>query len=237
MKTTLALILISISISTANAQFEFFGAGVGRDSVNIWNTNIYSSCGAKYIATINFGHDSIFVTELDTSTRRATCGCYYDVKASIIGLPPDTFHVFIYRQQLKKYNYAQDTLIFVGSVNVPFVGSIILLFYNKITINDCHDTPVSVKETSIAGSYALLTSFPNPFNPNTTIRYSIAQAEFVNLEIYDNLGRLITTLVNEKKDRGEYDVQFRASAVPSGLYLCRLTAGTYVLTSKLVLLK
>ncbi len=237
MKTILALILICISINTANAQFELFGAGVGRDSVNIWNTNIYTSCGAKYIASIQFSHDSIFVTELDTSTRHATCGCYFDVKASVIGLGPGNFHVIIYRQQLKKYQYPQDTLILVGSVTVPFVGSITLLFYNKITIGDCHDTPVSVKETPIADSYALLTSFPNPFNPNTTIRYSIAQAEFVNLEIYDNLGRLTATLVNEKKARGEYNVQFRASSLPSGLYLCRLTAGTYVLTSKLVLLK
>jgi hypothetical protein len=237
MKTILALMLTSISINTAYAQFELFGAGVGGDSVKIWNTNIYTSCGAKYIASVQFSNDSIFVTELDTSTHHAVCSCYYDVNVSVIGLAPGNFHVVIYRQQLKKYQYPQDTLILVGSVTVPFAGSHTLLFYNKIAIGDCHQTPVSVEEIPIAGSYTLLASFPNPFNPRTTIRYSIARAEIVNLAIYDNLGRVITTLVNEKKASGEYNVRFDASSLPSGLYLCRLTAGTNVLTSKLVLLK
>jgi len=100
-----------------------------------------------------------------------------------------------------------------------------------------HNTPVSVHQSQITSSYALLTSYPNPFNPKATIRYSIPQAAVVTLQIFDDVGRTVATLVNEKKDAGEYSVQFDAGKLGSGVYICRLIAGNNLLTNKLVLLK
>lgn len=237
MKTILALIFTSITLNTASAQYELFGAGVSGDSVKIWNTNIYTSCGAKYMASVLLSNDSILVTELDTATRHAICGCYFDVNVSVIGLAPGTYQVVIYRQQLKKFQYPKDTLILVGAVTVPFVGSRTLLFYNRIAVSDCRQIPVAVDEICLAGTYALLASYPNPFNPTTTIRYAIAQAQTVNLAVFDDLGRVVATLVNEKKGAGEYSVQFDARSLASGPYFCRLRAGRNVLTNKLLLLR
>jgi hypothetical protein len=96
---------------------------------------------------------------------------------------------------------------------------------------------VSVEKIPIAGSFALLSSFPNPFNPTTTIRYSIANTEVVNLGVYDNLGRLVAQLASGKNTAGVYNVQFNASSLSSGVYVCRLVAGRNVITTKLLMIK
>jgi hypothetical protein len=68
-------------------------------------------------------------------------------------------------------------------------------------------------------------NFPNPFNPTTTITYDIAQHSFVRLSVYDLLGKQISTLVNEEKRPGKYEVIWDASDFPSGIYYYRLKAG------------
>jgi len=99
--------------------------------------------------------------------------------------------------------------------------------------------PVSVEENEmiIPTEYALYQNYPNPFNPSTTISYSVAELNFVTLKVYDVLGSEITTLINEEKPAGSYDVEFNASQYPSGIYFYRLQAGSFVETKKMVLMK
>jgi YVTN family beta-propeller protein len=90
--------------------------------------------------------------------------------------------------------------------------------------------------------FALDPNVPNPFNPTTTIRYSIAQAGDVNLVIYDVTGRLVRTLVNEKQQPNTYRVVWNGvndhgQPVASGMYFYKLTAGKYHQTRKMMLLK
>ncbi|MBU0580996.1 MAG: T9SS type A sorting domain-containing protein, partial [Candidatus Margulisbacteria bacterium] len=80
-------------------------------------------------------------------------------------------------------------------------------------------------------------NYPNPFNPTTTIKYSIPKNDFVNLTIYDILGKAIKTLVNEEKPAGGYEVNFDASNLSSGVYLYKLQTGSYTQVKKLMLLK
>jgi hypothetical protein len=84
---------------------------------------------------------------------------------------------------------------------------------------------------------ALSQNFPNPFNPTTTIKYQITELSFVTLKIYDVLGNEITTLVNEEKPNGSYEVEFDGSELPSGFYFYKLQAGDYTVTKKMALLK
>ena len=237
MKTLIATILILIATNFASAQFELHGAGVVGDTVKVWNTNIYTSCGAKFIASVSLPKDSIVVTEQDTSTRHMVCGCYYDVNVSLTGLTPGNYEIVIYRQESKVYQYSKDTVILVASFSFSIAGANAQQPSTKILASDCHNTPVSVHQDQIASNYVLLTSYPNPFNPNTTIRYSIPQTAIVTLEVFDDVGRTVATLVNEKKNAGEYSVQFDASKLGSGVYICRLVVGNNLLTNKLVLLK
>ncbi|KUG25461.1 hypothetical protein ASZ90_004716 [hydrocarbon metagenome] len=85
--------------------------------------------------------------------------------------------------------------------------------------------------------FALSQNYPNPFNPSTTITYSIPNQEFVNLKIYDSLGKEIVELVNEEREAGIYCIEFNAENLPSGLYFYTISAGNYSNTKKLLLIK
>lgn len=82
-----------------------------------------------------------------------------------------------------------------------------------------------------------LSNYPNPFNPVTTVTYSVPVSGFVKVSVYDMLGRLVQDLVNSEKAPGEYKVSFDASGLESGVYFCRLSSGSYVQIQKMVLLK
>ena len=84
---------------------------------------------------------------------------------------------------------------------------------------------------------ALQANYPNPFNPETTIEYSINAIEHVSLKVYDITGRLVTTLVDGIQPPASYRVNFDAANLASGMYLYRLEAAGTTLTRKMVLLK
>jgi len=90
-------------------------------------------------------------------------------------------------------------------------------------------------------SYSLSNNYPNPFNPTTTIIYSIPELSFVTLKIYDGLGCEVATLVNEEKPAGNYELNWSAASaaggLPSGVYFYQLKAGNYVETKKMILIK
>ena len=90
---------------------------------------------------------------------------------------------------------------------------------------------------SLPTSFALEQSYPNPFNPSTMIRFELQKETNVSLRIFNALGQLVATLVDESKRAGAYQVQWNASNVPSGTYFYRLQAAGFVETKKMVLLK
>ncbi len=85
--------------------------------------------------------------------------------------------------------------------------------------------------------YELSQSYPNPFNPSTTIRFSIPEESLVKLIVHNTLGQEVKTLVNEKKQPGYYEVTFDGSEVASGVYFYRLETGKFVEVRKMLLLK
>lgn len=85
--------------------------------------------------------------------------------------------------------------------------------------------------------FSLYQNYPNPFNPTTIIRYSLPMNAFVTLKVYDILGRDMKTLVDERQDEGAHSVTLDMSYFTSGVYFYRLTAGNFVGTKKLILIK
>ena len=85
--------------------------------------------------------------------------------------------------------------------------------------------------------YALYHNFPNPFNPNTKIRYAVQQASNVIIKVFDILGNEIETLVNEEKQTGTYEMNWYAENLPSGVYFYQLQAGSFIETKKMLLVK
>jgi len=98
--------------------------------------------------------------------------------------------------------------------------------------------PVSVEIDEIfVNDFQLEQNYPNPFNPYTTIKYSIPNQSNVTIKVYDLLGREIATLVNEEKLAGEYEVEFNAAKLSSGIYLYKIQAGDFISTKKMILIK
>lgn len=85
--------------------------------------------------------------------------------------------------------------------------------------------------------YSLSPNYPNPFNPSTRFRFSLADSRFVTLGVFDVLGKELQVLVNQKMKPGTYDVEWNAEHFPSGIYFVRLRAGDFSATRKVVLLR
>jgi hypothetical protein len=93
-------------------------------------------------------------------------------------------------------------------------------------------------------NFSLAQNYPNPFNPSTTIKYSIPNVIStggknlnVILKVFDVLGVEIATLVNEEKSAGNYEVNFNATSLSSGVYLYKIQAGSFVQTKKMLLIR
>ena len=99
------------------------------------------------------------------------------------------------------------------------------------------DEPVSVEAEITPTEFKLYQNFPNPFNPSTTIYYSIPELSFVTLKVYDVLENEIATLVEEEKPIGSYEIEFEASGLPSGIYFYYFSTENYERTNKMILIK
>ncbi|MFC2084961.1 T9SS type A sorting domain-containing protein, partial [Bacteroidota bacterium] len=89
----------------------------------------------------------------------------------------------------------------------------------------------------IIEKFVLVGAYPNPFNPSTTISYSIPKQSFVQLRVFDVIGREVKTLVNKEQPPGNYEVEFSEDHLASGTYFYRLQAGDYIETKKMILLR
>jgi len=135
------------------------------------------------------------------------------------------------------------------SVHVPILPTLAQCDPNNWILK--YATLVSFDDVGIApvpGSFSLAQNYPNPFNPVTTIGFRVAGlkigsgvaglgSSLVRLSVYDLLGREVAVLVSEKKDPGDYQVQFDGSALSSGVYYYRIQAGAFVQSNKMLLLK
>ena len=116
-------------------------------------------------------------------------------------------------------------------IDIPIVGSTFI-------------TALAESREQPGPGFRLEQNYPNPFNPLTIIKYTVGGsgglglgARDVSLIVYDLLGRKVAILVNEKKTPGGYEVRFDGSGLASGVYIYRLTAGDYVRSRKMVILK
>ncbi len=98
-------------------------------------------------------------------------------------------------------------------------------------------TKVQIQTSEIPKEFYLAQNYPNPFNPSTRIAFSIPSTEFVSLEVYDVLGSKVATPVNEVKTSGKYEIEFNPFNLPSGIYIYKLSAGSFVDSGKMMLLK
>ena len=113
------------------------------------------------------------------------------------------------------------------SVNFQFFG----LYDPDILVGV---TPI---QSTVASEYKLFNNYPNPFNPETNIRYSIPKKDFVSIKIYNSIGKEVSSYVNKIQEAGVYEIKFNANNLSSGVYYYKLMTNEFNETQKMILLK
>jgi serine protease AprX len=153
---------------------------------------------------------------------------YFQIPGSTLGTKIEYYFA---AQDIALPNALCSTLPAGGSgINPP--GSTAPATRFTFTIAD-----ISSISSNVPDSYKLFNNYPNPFNPNTVIRFNLIKTDVVKLKVYDITGRLITTLVNQKLAAGEYKVDFMGSELSSGIYIYRIEAGDFKDTKKMLMIK
>ena len=104
-------------------------------------------------------------------------------------------------------------------------------------LTGCQKTMFSWESQIIPDKFALEQNYPNPFNPSTVISWQLAVSRYVELSVYNVLGKKVATLVSEKMDPGTHNYTFEAKNLASGVYYYRLSAGDFTAVKNMILIK
>ena len=118
-----------------------------------------------------------------------------------------------------------------ASANRFYLDSVVVVTGGSVTAVEQPATKV------VPANFALEQNYPNPFNPSTKIQFSVANDDYITLNVYNVAGQLISSLINEHLTAGNYSVMFDASNLPSGVYYYRLVSSTANVAKKMLLLK
>lgn len=124
-----------------------------------------------------------------------------------------------------------NIVVFVQSVASKTVYQSASISYDELNVTDVQN------EGSVPSEFKLEQNYPNPFNPSTTISWQSPVGSHQTLKVFDLLGSEVTTLVNEEKPAGNYEISFDASYLTSGTYFYQLQIGNFVETKKMILLR
>jgi len=224
-----------VDIEPSNDQgFDVFWMVAGEwleYTINVPADTLYDVI--PYVSTVpGFGNFRIFVNNVDVSGKVQVTGTggWQSWQPKTISNVPLQAGVQILRFEINT-DYQSEISNWLFSLN-----------YIKINIAGTVDVS---DNNFIPSTYSLSQNYPNPFNPTTTIKFDLPVDGLITLEIYDILGRKISTLVNEHRQAGSYEQVFDASSLSSGVYVYKLQAGDpssssgqrFISSKKLILLK
>ena len=175
------------------------------------------------VAFINQGPAKIY----DLNIVKACENSSGQIKHDRIPIPAHSTHFIVFDLQ----DLSNDSVkIYEDKGNTGIISDSILVA-NQVTGIE------KSLNTDIDGKFSLIQIYPNPFNSSTTIKYKITEPGFVSLKVYNTMGTVVACLVKEQKPVGEYSIELNVAGLQSGIYFCRLQAGKFTDTKKLVLQK
>ncbi len=204
------------------------------DSVFVVNQREYAYCGV--VPFIKNNGTTLTITNASVSL---VCNDPWVTKVSplTLALAPISASASASPSNDRFFAIDYDTSTFPGYFNVKFELGV----NGYICWTDSERISVDITGISRKGHlptvYTLNQNYPNPFNPATHLRFEIPVSGFVSLKVFDVLGREVATLVNEKKSPGAYDIEWNAGNVSSGVYFYRLSAGSFLATKKMILMR
>jgi hypothetical protein len=253
LSTAPVLVMMDISVDT-NAVPGIYQLTVQAVSPNLTRTiNIQLTVVARPEWSIAASPDSLEIFQGNSGKIAATITSLNQftgvISLSTSTLPTGITAVFkIGSVNLSASGTARDSVTFsvasnvsVGVYTVTLIGTpqqpgtIVKSVNVKINVK-----PISGVENTgdaLPKEFSLAQNYPNPFNPSTVIRFSIPSNTHVMMKIYNMQGQEVGLLVNESLPVGTYTAHWNASNLPSGVYYCRLTAGTFIDTKKMLLVR
>jgi hypothetical protein len=179
----------------------------------------------KDIATVKYidGFNISVITEEEMYTTRSNCTFTGEEE-----LPDD---IYFLRAGVR-FGLGSESLNPGDTTITDFVGTLGLGILKKESLTNINDI-----KNSIFDHFDLQQNYPNPFNPSTTIQFSIPEQSFVKLEVFNTLGEKVTTLVAEELTSGNYEYEWNAENLPSGIYLYKLSTNNFSEMKKMILLK
>jgi hypothetical protein len=145
--------------------------------------------------------------------------------------------LFLRTGKNKAYDVVNLVELTDGVLNIKFINVADNAKLSALEIREHLDISIGPEETELPLKFSLERNYPNPFNSTTIIPYTLAVESFVQLKIFDVLGRNIKTMVQKKLPAGHHKLSFNAGDLGSGVYLYQLTAGKFVQTRKMILIK
>lgn len=222
-----------ISLSRVDNEFVVTGTSVDGNVNHVWYARLDHSCNELFFEEEEANHHVANVV------RSASCAngdlilsiWSYGSASTLRRLSPD-FSVRWIVPSLPIVVYDLDELTDGSLALSGGAGGRARLLRTQPDVVEQSEAPLELPAT-----IALHPAYPNPFNPNTTITFDLAREMNVTLTAYDILGNQVKTLVNGRMPAGTHDIAFDGAGLPSGIYFCRLEAGTFSQTQKLMLLK
>lgn len=215
---SIVLVIFGSCILTAQTK-ESIEVSVVEDAVTVINKSVHANCCSVFIIENNIIDYTIYITEIDTSTQKCRCMCFFDLSTKVSNLKMGNYTVNIYRRELKKYGYSYDTLIFIGSQEFTIKPDMAMPPVEFIFKQGECMNPVAVEETIGVGDiicdWAL---FPNPSDEIVNIRLTMKMKADVELSLFDELGRNLMLIFSGVLSEGEAMFHFNTTKLSSGLY-------------------
>ena len=218
--------------------------GVAMAAVTVTSGSVPSMCIEQFSGQLppgiaRYRYVQKYWNVTATGTFTANIDWYYTISEAVMG---GVTRVDLLRaiRQNPSGGVWQDPIPGVASVSFPMLNYVRGTGYTatRLAGNHCIVTDwFTPKEGVTALTYELGQNYPNPFNPSTTIDFAIPGAEHVQLVVLNSLGAEVARLVDEERTAGAYSVAFDASDLPSGVYMYRLTAGSFTKTLPMMLTK
>ena len=223
--------------TTMNGPLNIFARFVTTTG-SVAPSRITISTKSPVVPSVIFDGTNYFITWSDNfyTANSVIMGSFIDTS----GVPIDTAVTIFNSLGGKIAFYGMSTL---GSNKILVVAT--RVDTPQFTNGDVYGKFIQSSTTGISENAANLTpkmfslsqNYPDPFNPTTTISFSLPSQSFVSLKVYDIIGREVATIISGEMSAGTYSRQWNATKMSSGIYFYRLQSGSYTQTKKLVLLK
>lgn len=209
--------IFSTVTDTLKAQISAAPDTVIFDTLSAKDTSSY------YIGVMNYGNIPLIINSVTSSLSQFTVESF-----------PSSVPAGQYASIKVKFRPTETNHTYSGVIGIQNSDSNVSV--NVLGFSN-NNTGITKSGTNNANKFELKGNYPNPFNPETVIEFSIPSREFVTLKIFDLSGREVASLVGKELEKGNYKMKWNAGNLSCGVFLCCLKSGIKTAASKMILIK